>query len=73
VSLTFEGLQIGRSFLGLAGKRRIRDVNGEIRLPNGSRQKFKAGGIFNFKYVKITYIQVDNTEEYIISMVEKVD
>lgn len=71
--LTFEFVKIGRSFLGIAGKRRILDLSGTIQLPNGIRENFKAGGIFNFRYVKITYTQVISTGEYTLSMVETVD
>jgi hypothetical protein len=73
VSLTFEELSIRKSFLGLAGKNRIAKLKGQIQLPNGKSAKFKAGGMFNFNVVRITYTQQKDTGEYIIQMVEVID
>lgn len=73
VQLTFEALTIRKSFLGIMGKSRIAYAKGQIELPNGSSENFEAGGIFNFKSIKITHSQVDNTAEYVINMVEIVD
>jgi hypothetical protein len=55
VQLTFDKLSIGKSFLGLVGRSRIRIAEGQIKLADGSLQEFKAGGPFSFKYIKIQY------------------
>ena len=53
VQLTFDKLIIGKSFLGLIGKQRIRIAEGKIQLSNGVSQNFKAGGITSCKFLKI--------------------
>jgi hypothetical protein len=55
VQLTFDKLSIGRSFLGVAGKQRIRIAKGKIELANGTAQGFKAGGLTGFRFLKIQY------------------
>lgn len=49
VQLTFEQVSIRKSFLGLLGRNRIAYAKGQIQLPNGSKEVFEAGGLFNFK------------------------
>jgi hypothetical protein len=73
VQLTFAQVSIRKSFLGLLGKSRIAYAQGQIQLPNGSKESFKAGGLFNFQYLKITYTQEVNTNNYQLNMVEIVD
>lgn len=72
VQLIFDKLSIGRSFLGLVGKQRIRVAEGMIQLPNGKSQRFKAGGITSFRYLKIQYVKSEAPEQSRIEMVEKV-
>jgi hypothetical protein len=72
VQLTFEKLSIGRSFLGLIGKQRIRIAEGKIKLPNGSSQKFKAGGVTSFRFIKIQYMNNSLPELSGIEMIESV-
>lgn len=73
VQLTFEQVSIRKSFLGLLGKSRIAYAKGQIQLPDGSREVFEAGGLFNFKYLKISYTQESNTDKYQMSMIEIVN
>ncbi len=73
VALTFDLLSIRKRVLGFFGKSRIAYAKGKIQLPDGSTEEFKAGGLFNFKYIRITYTQVANTNEYTINLVEVVD
>ncbi len=73
VQLTFDSLVIRKSFLGLLGKPRITYAKGQIQLPNGSTETFEAGGIFNFKSVKIAYSQVSHTDQYYINTIEIID
>jgi hypothetical protein len=73
VSLTFDRLTIRKWFLGIAGKNRIGKVKGRICLPNGKSEEFKAGGAFNFRVVRIIYIQIKDTDTYTIQMVEVID
>jgi hypothetical protein len=73
VQLTFDKLTIGKSFLGLVGKQRIRIAEGEIKLPNGSSQRFKAGGITSFRFLKIQYSNNAATESSQIEMIETIN
>ncbi|HEX2536119.1 MAG TPA: hypothetical protein VHK69_20405 [Chitinophagaceae bacterium] len=73
VQLTFDKLSIGRSFLGLAGKQRIRVAEGTIRLANGAAQSFKAGGITSFRFIKIQYTKDLAGETAQLEMIEIVD
>ena len=73
VQVTFDKLIIGKSFLGLIGKQRIRIAEGKIQLSNGVSQNFKAGGITNFKFLKIQYLNSVATKYIIIEMIEIVD
>ena len=72
VQLTFEKIIIGRSFLGLVGKNRIRIADGKIELSNGLSQSFKAGGATSFKFIKIQYSNT-LTAKSKIEMIEIVD
>jgi hypothetical protein len=73
VQLTFDKLSIGKSFLGIIGKQRIRIAEGLIRLANGSSQRFKAGGFTSFKTIKIQYISTILPESSQIEMIEIFD
>ena len=73
VQLTFEKLSIGKSFIGLIGKQRIRIAQGMIKLSNGSSQKFKAGGAMSFRSLKIQYTSSSLPESSQIEMIEIVD
>jgi hypothetical protein len=73
VALTFASLSIRKSFLGIAGKNRIAKLKGQIKLPDGKIEKFTAGGVFNFRVVRITYIQIKGTDTYTINMIEVID
>ena len=73
VQLTFDKLTIGKSFLGLAGKTRIRIAEGKINLPNGSSQSFKAGGATSFRFIKIQYTNNLATKSAQIEMIEIID
>lgn len=73
VQLTFDKLTIGKSFLGLIGKQRIRAAEGKVRLANGSSQSFKAGGPTSFKYLKIQYSTNQSIESSQIEMIEIID
>ena len=70
VQLTFEKLTIGRSFLGLVGKQRIRIAEGKIQLPNGASQSFKGGGVTSFKSIKIQYSNNLSKAASTIEMIE---
>jgi hypothetical protein len=70
VQLTFDKLSIGKSFLGLIGKQRIRIAEGIIKLSNGSSQKFKAGGATSFRFIKIQYSSYPLPELSRIEMIE---
>jgi hypothetical protein len=70
VQLTFSSLIIGKTFLGLVGKQRIRIAEGMIKLPNGSSQSFKAGGITAFRVIKIQYSNDPILQTSQIEMVE---
>jgi hypothetical protein len=72
VLLTFDKLSIGKSFLGVLGKQRIRMVEGMIQLPNGTSQPFKAGGINSFRRIKIQYTNSTSSASR-IEMIEIVD
>ena len=73
VQLTFDKLTIGKSFGGLVGKSRLRIAEGQIKLPNGSTQQFKAGGITSFKSIKIQYASNVNNTPSNIEMIEIID
>ncbi|HZH36276.1 MAG TPA: hypothetical protein VEX65_03320 [Flavisolibacter sp.] len=73
VQLTFDKLTIGKSFLGLIGKQRIRIAEGMIKLANGSSQRFKAGGATGFRFIKIQYLTNILPESSQIEMIEIVD
>jgi hypothetical protein len=73
VQLTFDKLTIGKSFLGLIGKQRIRIAEGMIKLANGSSQRFKAGGATGFRFIKIQYLNNILPESSQIEMIEIVD
>lgn len=73
VQLTFESLQIRKSFFGVFGRARIAYAKGMIELPGGSFQNFKAGGAIAFKSIKITYSQNSETQNYLINMIEIID
>jgi hypothetical protein len=73
VQLTFEKLEIGKSFFGLIGKSRIRLAEGKIQFSNGSYESFKAGGSLAFKFLKIQYSKNLKTGLYQIEMIEKID
>jgi hypothetical protein len=59
--------------LGIAGKNRIGKLKGQIGLPNGKFEVFKAGGAFNFTRVRIIFTQIKDTDKYSIEMVEVID
>lgn len=65
VQLTFDKLEIGRN--------RIRTAQGNIKLPNGQSQNFKAGGVLSFKFIKIQYSNTIETKSSQIDMIEIVD
>lgn len=69
VELTFELVEIRK----ILGKPRIAYAKGKIQLPDGSSENFKAGGVFGFKFIRITYFQVTKTNQYRMGMVEIVD
>jgi hypothetical protein len=71
VLLTFDKLVIGRSFLGVIGKKRIRKVAGQISFLTGLSQNFKAGGLTGFKYLKIQYTTTRKQGYTQIEMIEK--
>ncbi len=73
VQLTFDQLTIRKNFMGIWGNSRIAYAKGQIELPNKAIEKFEAGGAFNFKFIKITYSQVSQTDKYTIEMIETVD
>ena len=73
VQLTFDKLTIGKSFLGLVGKQRIRIAEGMIKLANGSSQRFKAGGATGFRSIKIQYANHMLPASSQIEMIEVVD
>ncbi|MEM9722404.1 MAG: hypothetical protein AAGA10_24265 [Bacteroidota bacterium] len=73
VALTFESLNIRKSFLGLFGKSRIINAKGKIKLPNDSMEEFEVGGTFGFRFIKITFSENTNTRDYYINMVEVID
>lgn len=73
VQLTFDKLTIGKSFLGLIGKQRIRIAEGKIKLLNGSSQNFKAGGATSFKFIKIQYSNNVSVNVSQIEMIEIID
>ncbi|MFD2998765.1 hypothetical protein ACFS7Z_00190 [Pontibacter toksunensis] len=73
VQLTFDKLVIGKSMLGLVGKSQIRFAEGKIALPNGSSEKFKAGGAASFRFIRIQYSKNTVTNSSQIDMIEKVD
>ncbi len=73
VQLTFDKLIIGKSFLGLVGKTRIRTAEGRIKLPDGSSQTFKAGGATSFRFIKIQYENNLAAKSFGIEMIEIVD
>jgi hypothetical protein len=73
VQLTFDKLTIGKRFLGIVGKQRIRMAEGKIKLANGSSQRFKAGGATSFKFIKIEYTNNLSMESSQIEMIEIID
>ncbi|HVG40262.1 MAG TPA: hypothetical protein VM888_01525 [Chitinophagaceae bacterium] len=73
VQLTFNKLAIGKSFLGLIGKQRIRIAEGKIELPDGSSSSFKAGGATSFKFIKIQYLSKVSAESSQLEMIEIID
>ncbi len=73
VQLTFDKLIIGKSFLGIIGKKRIRIAEGKITLYNGLSQTFKAGGATSFKFIKIQYSINTVNKLPQIEMVEIID
>ncbi|MGB3588321.1 MAG: hypothetical protein WBA23_17355 [Tunicatimonas sp.] len=70
VQLTFESLNIRRSFLGVLGKKRISQAKGKVELPNSSNEAFEAGDAISFHSIKITYTQNTTTNTFAINMVE---
>lgn len=73
VALTFESLDIRKAFFGLLGKSRIAYAKGKIELPNGSIEKFEAGGPISFRSIKITYSRNIETSDSYINMVEVIE
>ena len=73
VELTFESLDIRKAFFGLLGKSRIAYAKGKIELPNGSIEKFEAGGPISFRSIKITYSRNIETNDSYINMVEVIE
>ncbi|WP_162056510.1 hypothetical protein [Pontibacter pamirensis] len=73
VQLTFDKLVIGKSMLGLVGKSRIRFAEGKIELPDGSSEKFTAGGAASFRFIRIQYSINTATNSVQIDMLEKID
>jgi len=73
ISLVFDKLEIKRPYFGLFGKYRIGFVEGFVELPDGMREKFKAGGLFAFRSVKIIYSKDVQTNAYRMEMVEIID
>ena len=73
VQLTFNKLTIGRSFLGILGKQRIRIAEGKIQLADGSTQEFKAGGITSFKSLSIQYSREEAKQSSRIDMIEIIE
>ena len=50
VQLTFELLDIRKSFFGIVGKQRIAYAKGKIELPDGSVEQFEAGRAISFQF-----------------------
>lgn len=73
VQLTFNRLVIGKSLLGLIGKSRIRIAEGKIELPDGSSEKFKAGGVTSFNFIRIQYVHNTKTKLPKMEMIEIID
>ena len=73
VELTFDMLSIGKRFFGILGKNRIRKAEGKIKLPDNSSEKFKAGGLTNFKYIRIQYARIKVLNQTQIEMIEIID
>ncbi|MEM6841186.1 MAG: hypothetical protein AAF632_03085 [Bacteroidota bacterium] len=73
VQLTFDSLNIRRSFLGILGKKRIAQATGKIVLPNGISEEFQAGGTLSFRSIKITYFQNTTSNDSAINMIEIID
>jgi len=73
VQLTFDKLIIGKSFLGLIGKNRIRIAEGKIKLSNGLSESFKAGGATSFKLIKIQYSNNETKQSSQIDIIEIID
>jgi hypothetical protein len=71
IQLTFHKLSIGRSFLGIIGKHRVNSIAGEIRLPDGSTQRFRVGGPKSFRSFKLQFTTSPNDSR--IEMIETVD
>ncbi|WKN42167.1 hypothetical protein [Tunicatimonas pelagia] len=73
VELTFESLNIRRSFLGIFGKKRIAQATGKIELPNGISEAFQVGGAISFQSIQITYSQDLATNTFAINTIEIID
>ncbi|NOT74899.1 MAG: hypothetical protein HOP08_08205 [Cyclobacteriaceae bacterium] len=71
--LTFDRLEIGKSVFGVFGRNRLKYLSGSIELPDGSIQKFKAGGVFAFHSVKIIYSNQMDSKSFLIEMIEIID
>ncbi len=73
VQLTFDKLEIGKSYFGIIGRNRIRTAKGNIKLPNCITQNFKAGGLTSFKFIKIQYSNNLKTKVSQVDMIEIID
>ncbi|SHF64405.1 hypothetical protein SAMN05444008_110163 [Cnuella takakiae] len=73
VTLRFSTLKIGRSFVGIAGKKRILVANGELFLPGGKSQQFNAGGLLGFRYLSLQYVTDAEGKSAMIEMISSVD
>lgn len=70
IKLTFNKLVFGKSVLGLVGRNRIKSLVGQIELADGTVQEFNAGGITNFRSVRIQLSQGITDR---IEMIETID
>lgn len=73
VSLTFDKLTIRRSLFGILGRSRVSYAKGKIEMPNGDHDIFEVGGTFNFRYLKIYYSQIKNSNDFTLEMVEIIE
>jgi len=73
IALTFESLNIRRSFLGILGKKRIVQAKGKIELPNSIGKEFQVGGLISFRSIKITSSQNTSNDSFAVNTLEVID